>query len=228
MPQLSEQQREVLSRVRQLILEDFHEDFQEVYSYAITSLEVVPEQANNEIRNALNHIARALTANDPELVDENLAQAKGHIERAKRDSLKLALIHLHEQIKSDLLSIEIVEGAVPMSVKTRLKTLENAVINARKAETDGDANVTDMMGDVFAELKTFRDDIHTQFNVPSKQRTKLQRLIFRIRHSFAVFITGFVVGVVAGIAANFGTDLIHAHFSTKQGPQIVNHRTRSP
>lgn len=228
MPNLSEQQREVLSRVKQLIIEDFHDDFQEVYSYAVTSLEVVPEQANNEIRNALNHIARALTANDPAEVDNNLAQAKGHIERAKRDSLKLALIHLHEQIKSDLLSIEIVEGAVPMSLRTRLKTLEAAVVNTRRAETDGDANVTDMMGEAFADLKIFRDDLHAQFTVPTERRTRLQRFLFRIRHSLAVFITGIAVGVVAGIAANFGTDYIHAHMAAKSPPQSGLHGNPKP
>ncbi len=169
-------ERDALSRVKQLILEDFHDDFQEVYSYAVTALELAPEQANNEIRNALNHIARALTANDENEIDINLHQAKGHIERAKRDCLKLALIHTHEQIKSDLLSIESVEGAVPLSLKTRLKSLERAAMMARKAESDGTANVTDMMGNVFADMRSFRDDIHTQFMVPSNRKNVVAKI----------------------------------------------------
>lgn len=212
-----ENQRDALSRVRQLILEDFHSDFQEVYSYAVTALEIAPEQANNEIRNALNHIARALTANDDQSADDNLRQAKGHIERAKRDCLKLALIHLHEQIKSDLLSIEVVEGAVPMSIRTRMKTLETAAVKARQAESDGEANVTDLMAGVFADFKNFRDDLHEQFTVPSTQRTLVQQFLFRVRHNMTVFISGVIIGIVAGVLANLATDYIHSRMSTVTG-----------
>jgi hypothetical protein len=211
MPLSKDEEREVLSRVRKLILEDFHEDFQEIYSYAVTTLEIAPEQANNEIRNALNHIARALTADDMAHAEDNLSQARGHIERAKRDCLKLALIHIHEQLRSDLLSIEIVEGAVPMSKRTRLKSLENSAKQARMAESDGEANVTNMMADVFADMKTFRDDIHAQFTVPSGQRTFIQRLIFKIRHNLGVFISGVLVAALGEYLFSFLADLLRHH-----------------
>src|ERR1700722_4867729 len=100
------ERRAVESPVLSIIIDDFGKDFQDVYSYAVTVLELAPEQANNEVRNALNHIVRALAAQTMQEANQNLGQSEGHIERARRDCIKLAVIHVHEQIKSDMLSIE--------------------------------------------------------------------------------------------------------------------------
>ena len=194
-----EQQRDILARITDIILRDFHTDFEDIYSYAVTVLELAPEQANNEVRNALNHIARALLAGEMVSADENLLQAKGHIERAKRDCVKLAVIHLHEQAKSDLLSVEMTEGAVPMSVKARLRTIERAGAAARRAEADGEQDILDKYGAVLADLKEFREDNNARFSLPSHQLDWWERTKIRARRH----LSGFIVGVLVAIAGHW-------------------------
>jgi hypothetical protein len=221
MPMSDEEQRDIFARARTLILVDFHQEFQHLYSYAITVLELAPDQANNEIRNALNHIARAMCADSVESANENLRQSKGHIDRAKRDCIKLANIHLHEQIKSDLLNIEAVEGAVPFSIKQRLSTLEHRGAAARRAEANGDPDVVDSLADVFADLKGFRDDIHQQYAVPNKIVAQWKRFLRRAgRHC-----GGFVLGVIAAVAGGAVLMLLLHHqfwsFFSRHYPRIA-------
>lgn len=191
-----DEQREIESLVKSLVLKDFRDEFQEIYSYAVAVLEVAPEQANNEIRNALNHISRALDAESLAAAREDVEKAAGHFERAKRDSLKLANIHLHEQIKSDLLYIETIEGSVPFSIKQRLATLEQRGADTRRGEARGEPGVTDKLADLFADQKQFRDDIHKQFIVPPKAQSWLKQQWTRTKRNTSVLITGMIIAIV--------------------------------
>jgi F0F1-type ATP synthase assembly protein I len=191
------ERRAVESRVLSIIFDDFGKDFQDVYSYAVTVLELAPEQANNEVRNALNHIVRALAAQTMQEANQNLGQSEGHIERARRDCIKLAVIHVHEQIKSDMLSIEQIEGALPISLRTRLKTIEEQGYQARKAEAEGDGNTIDKYADVLAALKRFRDDLNTQYTTSSNRRRWLARQLYRIRTHATSLVVGIVIGVMS-------------------------------
>lgn len=91
-------QSDVSSRILEVIKEDFHNDFMDVYALTISLTDKHPEQANNEIRNALNHLARALMIDTPQDALEQITKAQGHIERAKRDCLKISLINRHKII----------------------------------------------------------------------------------------------------------------------------------
>jgi hypothetical protein len=199
-----DQQRHVLARVREIIIDDFHNDFEGIYSYAVTVLQLAPEQANNEIRNALNHLARALIAEEDGSAKDNLLQAKGHIERAKRDCVKLAVIHLHEQITSHLMNVELIEGAVPMSVKTRHRSIISAGVDARKAEAAGAADILDRYSSVLADLQEFEDDIRMKFTVPSRPLTWWRRILIHFR----LALSSFVVGVLVALAAHW----LYDHF----------------
>jgi len=206
-------ERDVYARAKDIILKDFQDEFQELYSYAITVLEVAPEQANNEIRNALNHIARALSANDIDAGIRDIEKAKSHIDRAKRDCLKLANIHLHEQIKSDLINIQVVEGSVPLSIKARLTTLEAQGADARRAESLGADDVSDQLASVFSDMKTFRDDLRTQFTVPTNKMTSWMRFWWQVRrHTGVLFL-----GIAGGIFSSLIAALIYSHYFASNG-----------
>jgi len=52
-----------------------------------------PENINNELRNALTHLARALNAQEMDEAQFNMDAASRHIERFKRDCLKVAVVY---------------------------------------------------------------------------------------------------------------------------------------
>jgi hypothetical protein len=196
-----DEQREIESRAKELVLTDFRDEFQSIYSYAVAVLEVVPEQANNEIRNALNHISRALDGNSLEDAKSDLKKAEGHIDRAKRDCFKLANIHLHEQLRSDFLDIEVIEGAVPLSVRQRLAVLEQRGVDARKSEAQGGENVLELLATLFADQKVFREDLHNQFTVPGRLHAKTARFFIRVRRQGIILLLGFSMGVASSLIA---------------------------
>jgi hypothetical protein len=77
---LTEEERSaILLLVENIILEDFQKEFQAIYAYAVTALDKVPEQINNEISNALTHIARALNADNNDGAQQALLQAQCRI-----------------------------------------------------------------------------------------------------------------------------------------------------
>lgn len=197
MPLSDIERLDVQSRAIALILNDFGQDFQDIYSYAVTVLELAPEQANNEIRNGLNHLVRAITAENIELANTNLGQAEGHFERARRDCLKLAVIHLHEQAKSDMLSIERIEGALPMTLRMRLKTIEHSGYEARRAEARGDSGTTDLYATVMASLGQFRDDLAAQHTFPSRTRGWISRQFWLLRSRLFSLAVGVLIGVAS-------------------------------
>ncbi len=211
MPMTDDEQREIFSRIRSLIIDDFHGEFQEIYSHAVTVLELVPEQSNNEVRNAMNHIARSLNAPDYAVAKENYDKACGHIERAKRDCVKLAIIHLHEQITSDLVNIEIVEGAVPFSLKQRLSSLEEKGYQARLSENAGDVETFEKFAEIFAEFKQFRSDVHKQYAVPSGKRAAWRWWFRRIQYNVALIALSFSLGIGSGVVGNWIYNKIFLH-----------------
>ena len=54
MPLSNEERQAVLESARDLILKQFHVEFQDLYAYAVAVVEIAPEQANNEIRKSLS------------------------------------------------------------------------------------------------------------------------------------------------------------------------------
>lgn len=81
---------------------------------------IVPLQFTNELRNAINHLARAYCCENDADVDEEIRKAIGHIERAKRDCLKMSSIAISEDISSQFMLIEQKYGLLPTHIrKTR-------------------------------------------------------------------------------------------------------------
>ena len=94
MPMTPDQRAEVSRAIEQLLVEEIHRQFSEVYSAAVASIEIHPEQVNNELRNAITHMGRAAASDDYAAALKELSAARSHVERAKRDVIKIAVIHL--------------------------------------------------------------------------------------------------------------------------------------
>ena len=82
--------------VLNVVRKDFYEDFMEVYAMVVSTTETHPEQVNNKIRGALTHLARALDRGDG--CSEEVQKAQAHINRAKRDCLKVIIVQKHKAI----------------------------------------------------------------------------------------------------------------------------------
>src|SRR5579875_3001772 len=100
MPMPDADRQAVLARIGTILECDIHGRLQDFYAGAVALTEKQPDQVNNEVRNAVTHMARAYCADTRAAADQQLNQAVSHIERAMRDCLKLSVIELHDRIQS--------------------------------------------------------------------------------------------------------------------------------
>lgn len=196
---IKEKHAEICDYALDFIANEFHDNFMDIYALTIAISEKHPEQVNNEVRNCLNHIARALRAETLDDARENLKKAAGHLERGRRDCLKLCIIYRREQIQSAIFRIEQTEGTIPSSLKRRLKTIEEARKQAFKEEARGSDDVSMLLESIIDQALDLEDQIHKQFNVPGKARSRLRRFMSRFFRS----INSLLAAVIASLIASY-------------------------
>lgn len=196
-PQLRQQ------RIAEIILSDFYEDFMDAYATALSALERHPEQANNEIRNALTHLARALSSERDTDFACHVAQASGHIQRGKRDCLKAAIIARREKLADTVRAIELVEGRVSNAIHQRLKTIEKQRYEAYVSETKAEDGVNDKLVSLLIECDNLIEHIEVSYEKPSGWLVKLRPWQIRSMRlgSFVAMpvIPGLVVAYISGV-----------------------------
>lgn len=128
--------------VAECILRDYYAETLDIYGLTISLIEKHPEQANNEIRNALTHLARALASKEPATSKVEMDKAKGHFERAQKDCLKLCILELHERMMHSIHIIEYSEGTIRSDIKLRLRKLERDRKDAFVKESRNDDSDT--------------------------------------------------------------------------------------
>jgi hypothetical protein len=163
--------------VLEVIEKDFHVDFTEAWATTVALTETIPDQANNEIRNAFNHLARALKSETEEDAAGNIREARSHLDRAKRDCLKISVIYVHESVQSLIWYVEHNHGLVPENIRIRRKTLTIERKSIYSDETMGLA-VSDRLEALLREYADLESHIIDNFGLPSRLVTGM-RIFFR-------------------------------------------------
>jgi hypothetical protein len=205
----------------EIIKQDIGVELTEFYGAAVFFNDnVKPEQPNNEIRNALNHIARAYESQDWAEADDNIGAAKRHIERAKRDSLKLAIIGVFGQIRGIVSSADYYYGTIPPALMVRRADLAERRRMVYAMESAGSNDITTVMLGIFVDAKTLLDDLQNQFPAATPER-KTKIFFLRLRRQAVAVLVGFVLGALASLSANFIWERVHAPQSKSKGNQTA-------
>lgn len=182
-----------------LIRNGYLGEFTDIYATTIGLTELHPEQANNEIRNALTHMARALIATTPADVLDQVKKAADHIERGKRDCLKISIIAIRKRLTATIHQIEITHGSVQMPVRQRLKAIERKRRDIFKAETRNES-VTPALGDILADALDLEEFLETTYGnmstFPSRWKRFKNRSQRYVKSVAAAVALAFVVGVM--------------------------------
>lgn len=218
MPMTGAERDLVLAQIAQLLEVDVHDELMTFYAMAVALSEKHPEQVNNEIRNAVTHICRALKADS---YDEAIAQIKqarvSHIERAKRDSLKLSLAEVCDNLRFALEHLKISVGVVAPELLVRRRDLLARREEILREEINGSDTCVDDILELFNEAKSFQDDVVSAYNAPARRGSLWRlRLIVGWRW-FSNAVTAVVLGlIVFTIAAMWAPDTITFGHSLRQ------------
>lgn len=147
----------------------------EVYAMVVSTTETHPEQVNNKIRGALTHLARALDRGDG--CSEEVQKAQAHIDRTKRDCLKVIIVQKHKAIRGTLWRLEEQDGILPSSVHRRLSSFEEKRKSAFHAEARGDKKAGKLLYSLVNEILSFEEYLHGAYIIPGETSTRIRRAI---------------------------------------------------
>ena len=179
--------------IKSFLQEEFIDNFMDAYGLNLSISDIHPEQANNELRNAIVHLSRGLL-NENCQIDSELEKAKSHIERGKRDCYKLSIIRKNDDLWSAIHAIEISEGTSLTKQREMLKRIGERKRNIYKNETLGHPVANDYQT-ILADMLDIEDALHENFNKPKKPR--LPFFIHKITRSFWGLVISFIGGVLA-------------------------------
>jgi hypothetical protein len=195
----TQEKNAVGDRILALIEKEYHGYVAHVVAYTIGIAEKVPAQANNEIQNALNHLAIAYVSSDPAAADKQLSLAEEHLERATRDCLKICLIKRRSLLDDLVVAIEDKYGTILRPARTSLRNIAVERDRILFEESRGSKEVSDLLSKLLAECNDLYEYFLDNYPVPStlaRRRSKIIRWLWRNA-------PGFVLGVAASMFAAY-------------------------
>ncbi len=166
------------SEIIDFLIQDYLQDYTEILGITVGIANFYPQQADSQIRNALTHLSRAAQTDNKDLIAKEIKKAKGHIERAKRDCLKIAIIEKRQQIKDMIIGIYFAKGGLPKKIqKKRIEIEINRKITAIN-ETKGE-EIAQELEFILSELFDLEEQI-LEFDTLAHQPSKLVRYVTAI------------------------------------------------
>lgn len=183
----------------QILTVDVADELHTFYAEVVAAAEKHPEQANKELRDAVTHMGRALGADDYSRAEEQLRQARGHVERAKRECLKMALVFADDRLRRLCQEVRLEHGRVGANYLTRRKNLRTTRREIFRVESHGGNDITLRLLRLVNDFAELEDDLITEYSMPDK-RLRWYRMPSRYVLSFwRRFLWPIIFGIVIGV-----------------------------
>lgn len=193
---MDDNQRNAL--VSDCIQKHYYDDLLNVYGLTIALTETHPEQVNNEIRNALTHLARVRLAKKEDDLHEEIKRSIGHFERGKKDCLKLCIATLHERVTRTVKTIEITKGLVNSKYKLSLKSVEEQRKQAFIKESKNDSTkATSLLEKLTYDLLDIEDELAKDY--PGVKGYSYGKMLWMQASSFVGKI---VIGIITALVVS--------------------------
>ena len=187
------------------VLDLYRHEFSGYFALAVTVVEKIPEQVNNEIRNTFTHASRILNSPDIRLAVQEKVQAEKHLKRACRDCLKIVIIHANSRTRALVDVMMAIYKDVPPAINTRLTELEKRRATILLEEAKGTSHtLTKDMEELSVDFQKLYDKVaelygSSQITAYMKVRlfvSRLSPLWWIIGIILAFFMPAFVEGIV--------------------------------
>jgi len=136
--------------IQDFLSKDYLLDYSEILSLTVAITNFYPQQAESQLRNAMTHLARSVS--DASNLNSEIERAKGHLERAKRDCLKLSIIKKKQDIENEIKSLRYAKGTLTKSIKEKRISIALTQKEASIQETIGAKDVSTLLEVVLTEL----------------------------------------------------------------------------
>jgi hypothetical protein len=197
------ERQQVLSAVAEILTKDIHDELMEFYAVAVAVTECNPEQVNNEIRNAVTHLSRALTSVEIADAEEDIKKASSHVARAKRDTLKIIIVELHDRIQLACAEVKVFQGTISPAFLSRRDVLTAQRRNVLIAEIKGDPRTLDGLVQMYLDADQLHSDLLATFNLTSKRVNRVAIWFMSLFQGASGVFWACVAGVIVFLICAF-------------------------
>jgi len=158
--------------IKEFLEKDYLNDYSEILSMTVGITHYYPQQADSQVRNAMTHLSRAATEISD--LDEEIGKARGHLERAKRDCLKLSIIEKKKHVENEIKSLRYAQGTLTESIKKKRLSIAMTHTKASLQETLGAKDVSTLLEVVLAELLELEQELIEIDEIVKKPSTSVK------------------------------------------------------
>lgn len=206
------ERRRVLAAIGQSLEIDIHSELMAFFAQAVALNEKVPDQVNNELRNALTHFSRAYAAATYADAEADLRRASAHIDRAKRDCLKLSIIALHDRIQHLCGQVKAVSGTIDPALLARRHTLTDDRKRVLRNEINGALGVTNQLLTFLEDAEALEADLSNEYNIGYRRLPRWRMIFIQIKRNALAFVGGVVTAILIALLVphpeNLRSDLL--------------------
>jgi hypothetical protein len=147
----------------------YEEYFTKCFATVISLTEIIPEQMNNDIRNALSHLLRINIVQTELEIFSEADKAIGHIEIACRDCLKICISEVHDKITIQFNYVLPYYKAISPQHIAEIRWLLKERNDIDLAETNGEKFLINRFEEVLNRML----DLQTSFQPRKSSKIKL-------------------------------------------------------
>jgi hypothetical protein len=197
---LTAQERAVVeSYIIKFLQTDFIDTLSLYYAEGVAYSSRHPQNINNELRNALTHLARALNAPSMHEAQDNMDSAGRHIERFKRDCLKVAVIYSGKDVNNLLTHAHRRFKGVDPSLTIEASKIVRSRVDATIKEAIGIEQSVPTWEALALRIGQLRERIFALYPSLDPKKIWLPLWAYKLWDIFKFVTASLVLGVLAGI-----------------------------
>lgn len=158
--------------IQDFLSKDYLLDYSELLSTTVAITNFYPQQAESQLRNAMTHLARSVS--EASNLDAEIEKAKGHLERAKRDCLKLSIIKKKQDVENEIKNLRYAKSTLTQSIKEKRIFIALTQKKASIQETIGAKDVSSLLEVVLTELIELETELIQIDEIATKPSTAVK------------------------------------------------------
>jgi hypothetical protein len=190
-----------IDKINEVLL--FYEEyFTKCFAKVISLTEIIPEQMNNDIRNAFSHLLRINIVQTELEIFSEADKAIGHIELACRDCLEICISEVHDKITIQFNYVLPYYKAISPQHVAEIRWLLKERDDIDLAETNGEKFLIKRFEEVLNRML----DLQTSF-----QPSKISKLKLLLTQWFGASMAG-AIGKIIFVLIGFATAWLANYF----------------
>jgi len=218
LPLTQPEREEVSARIIHFLQDEFAPVLSKYYALGVSLSNRHPQNINNELRNAMTHMARALNAVEIGVARDELDAAMRHTERFKRDCLKVAVIYAGRDANNKIRHVEAIYHRLSPHVHIECANITRQRYGVIIDEVFGDQHSAEKWEALLLRIEKLREELIHEYPLLDPKKFRIIWPLAILWRYFST-ISGFVA--VAILTAAIGAAAIPHPDSFGEGVQSV-------